>query len=283
MSDENRKQIDYWNGRQGERWVAHQESLDRVWRPVGDAVIERAAPLRGERVIDIGCGCGGMALELVARVGPTGSVVGIDVSGPMLARARERALSQGASNLEFVQSDASTHRFAGNADLAFSRAGVMFFADPVAAFTNLRRALRPGGRTVFVCFRDRELNTWMTVPLSAAASVVGAEAPAPPHEPGPFALSDEGRLRAILQGAGFVGTLCEPLDHDLVLGADVALAADFSIHAGPTARVLADANTEIRERVRDVVMQSLSRYASSTGVSLRAATWVVKATVPLAS
>ena len=214
MGHDNLEQIEFWNGAPGQRWVAYQESLDRVWRPVGDAAIERAAVLPGERLIDVGCGCGATALELATKVGLSGSVVGIDVSAPMLARARERARTLGVANVEFVQADASTHAFAGSANLVFSRAGVMFFGDPVAAFANLRRALRPGGRLVFVCFREREVNSWWTVPLAAAATVVAAEQPTPAHEPGPFSLSDETRLRAVLDHSGFVGTVCEPADHD---------------------------------------------------------------------
>jgi SAM-dependent methyltransferase len=276
----NQEQIEFWN-RLGHRWVTYQESLDRVWRPLGDAAIERATVLPGERVIDVGCGCGATALELAAKVGPSGSVIVIDVSVPMLARARERAQSLGVANLEFVRADASTHPFGSDADLVFSRTGIMFFREPVAAFANLRRALRPGGRLVFVCFRDRELNSWWTVPLSAAATVVAPEPPTPPDEPGPFSLSDETRLLAVLKGSGFVGAVCEPIDHDLVLGADVDSAAGFCLDAGPTARAVAGASAAIQDRVRAAIRQALARYAGSTEVSLHAATWIVQAKNPI--
>lgn len=279
MDEDNRDQIEFWN-RLGPRWVTYQESLDRVWQPLGDAAIGRAVVLPGEGVIDVGCGCGATALELAGKVGPSGSVVGIDVSAPMLARGRERAQALGVANLDFVLADASTYAFAGNADLVFSRTGVMFFRDPVAAFANLRRALRPGGRFVFVCFRDRELNSWWTVPLAAAATVIAPEAPTPAHEPGPFSLADETRLRAILDGSGFVGVVCEPLDHDLMLGGDVDSATDFCVNASAAARVLAAASDELRPRARKAISQSLARHLSSTGVSLRAAAWIVRATNP---
>lgn len=280
MDDANREQIEFWNGAQGRRWVAHQESLDRVWRPIGDAAMARAAVQSGERVVDIGCGCGATSLELAAKVGASGSVVGVDISAPMLARARERAHGLEVANLEFVQADASTYAFPGGADVVFSRVGVMFFRDPVAAFANLRRALRPGGRLVFVCFRDRELNSWWTIPLAAAATVVPAEPPTPAHEPGPFSLADENRLRAVLDGSGFVGAVCEPVDHDIVLGADVDSATEFIVSAGPVARVIAAASDEIGARVHTALRQSLARHAGSSGVSLHAATWIVRARTP---
>jgi SAM-dependent methyltransferase len=130
MEEMNREQIEFWNGAPGRRWVTHQESLDRVWGPLGDLAIERATVARGERVVDIGCGCGATALELAEKVGPSGSVLGIDISAPMLARAQERRQMLGLANLEFVQADASSYVFANHADLVFSRAGVMFFATP---------------------------------------------------------------------------------------------------------------------------------------------------------
>jgi SAM-dependent methyltransferase len=280
MEDASRQQIEFWNGPQGRRWVAHQESLDRVWRPIGEAAIVRAGVVRGERVVDIGCGCGATSLELAAKVGPTGSVLGIDISAPMLARARERAQRLEVANLEFVQADASTYAFDSWADVVFSRVGIMFFRDPVAAFANLRRALRPRGRLVFVCFRDRGLNSWWSVPLAAVATVVPPEPPTPPHEPGPFSLADENRLRAVLDGSGFVGAICEPFDQDIVVGDDVNSAIEFILNAGPVARVVAGANDETRERVCAALRQPLAQHAGSDGVSLRAATWVVQARNP---
>jgi SAM-dependent methyltransferase len=280
MDNPNREQIEFWNGPQGRRWVANQESLDRVWRPMGDAAIARAVVQPGERVVDVGCGCGATSLELAAKVGASGSVLGIDISAPMLARARERAQTLRVAHLKFVEADASTYAFAGDADLVFSRVGIMFFRDPVAAFANVRRALQPEGRIVFVCFRDRALNSWWTVPLSAAATVVPPEPPTPLSEPGPFSLAEKDRVRAILDAAGFAGTICEPVDHDIVVGDDADSATDFILNAGPVARVVANASDEVRARVRSAIRQSLASNAGAKGVSFRAATWVVEARNP---
>ncbi|MBV8334334.1 MAG: methyltransferase domain-containing protein, partial [Alphaproteobacteria bacterium] len=228
---------------------------------------EHAAIMPGERVIDVGCGCGATALELAARVGPSGFVVGIDVSQPMLKRARERARAAGVANIEFIHADAATHTFSLVADLLFSRTGVMFFSDPIAAFGNLRRALRAGGRLAFVCFRERQ-HTWWTVPLSAVATIVAAGPATPPHQPDPFSLRDDNHLRSILDGAGFIDVVCEAVDYALALGADLDSATDFVINAGPAARALASVNDQHRMQAREVLRQALSQHQNSAGVSL---------------
>ncbi|HMJ11651.1 MAG TPA: methyltransferase domain-containing protein, partial [Polyangiaceae bacterium] len=144
MSDAARQQqLEHWNGPGGRRWVNEQERLDRVLAPLGELAIDQAAPRAGERVVDVGCGCGASTLALGERVGDGGAVLGVDISAPMLARARERAAAQGLRWVSFTEGDATTHPFGGDAHLVFSRFGSMFFADPVAAFANLRRALRP--------------------------------------------------------------------------------------------------------------------------------------------
>jgi SAM-dependent methyltransferase len=280
MAGDNQDQVEFWNGRPGLRWVTHQESLDRVWKPISDLAIARAAVQPGERVVDVGCGCGTTSLELAEKVGRSGHVLGIDVSAPMLARARERAEAMGEVPVEFAEADASAYGFDGGADLVFSRFGVMFFSDPVAAFANLRRALRPAGRAIFVCFRDRELNSWMTVPLASAEAVVGS-GPAPSLlEPGPFSLADQARLVDVMAGAGFTDFLCQAIDREVVLGADVESATDFAVETGPIARLLADAAEGARERVRAAVAQALAGRACAAGVSLRAAVWIVQARNP---
>ena len=280
MTDANREQIEIWNGVFGHRWVTHQESLDRIWGPLGDATIERAAVLPGERVLDVGCGCGATALQLTERVGPAGSVIGIDVSGPMLTRAKERAEVLGIANVRFVNADASTFTSDDAFNLVFSRAGIMFFSDPIGAFSNLRRVLRPGGRLAFVCFRDQGLNPWWTVPLAAVAPIARPETPAASDGPGVFSLADARHLRAVIEESGFVNAAYEPVDFDLLLGADIELATEFSINAGAAAKVLAGLDDEVRERGRLAISQSLSRNAGPNGVTLRAATWIVLARNP---
>ena len=188
-SGPNAEQITYWNEQSGPKWVALDGRLDALISPYGDRALERTKPALGERVLDVGCGCGRTTLELAARVGSPGSVTGIDISTVMLARARERARKSGAQNVRFENADVQTHAFEpGSFDLAFSRFGVMFFADPVAAFANLRGALAPGGRLAFVCWQPLANNPWMQVPLAATAPHL--KLPEPPvlvREPGALA------------------------------------------------------------------------------------------------
>ena len=163
----NEAEITYWNSAAGRHWVERQQSQDIVLGPILQATLERAQPRQGERVVDIGCGTGASSIALAERVGPSGQVLGVDVSAPMLARAAER-LPPGAP-VKFVRADATTYRFEPAAfDLLFSRFGVMFFAEPARAFANLRTALKPSGRLAFACWRKFDENPWLQVPLRAA-------------------------------------------------------------------------------------------------------------------
>jgi ubiquinone/menaquinone biosynthesis C-methylase UbiE len=163
----NEAEITYWNSAGGRRWVERQQSQDIVLGPILQATLERAQVRQGERVVDIGCGTGASAIALAERVGPSGHVLGVDVSAPMLARAAERLAPGGP--VKFVRADATTYRFeTATFDLLFSRFGVMFFAEPARAFANLRTALKPGGRLAFACWRKFDENPWLKVPLRAA-------------------------------------------------------------------------------------------------------------------
>ena len=165
----NAAQIEYWNEVSGPKWVALDDVINAQIEPVGVAAMDRAEVSASDRVIDVGCGCGPTSLGL-ARRASAGRVTGIDISGPMLARARERADAAGLANLSFERADAQTHAFeGGGTDLVFSRFGVMFFDDPVAAFANLGRALTADGRMVFACWQGLGDNAWMRVPIAAVA------------------------------------------------------------------------------------------------------------------
>ncbi len=162
-----RDQIKYWNGAGGERWVAQQAHTDAMLAPITERAIAHARVGLGERVIDVGCGCGATTIRLADRVGPHGHVLGLDVSGPMLAVARGRGA--GRANITWLEDDAAAVPLPdGTADLLFSRFGVMFFGEPVSAFAHLRRTLRQNGRLVVACWRSLDENGWMKVPLIAA-------------------------------------------------------------------------------------------------------------------
>ena len=177
----NAVQIENWNNASGRTWAQYQEALDRQIEPLGAQAIRVLAPRAGERILDIGCGCGHTTVELAQRVRPGGLVLGVDVSVPMLEVARRRPLPQADFQVAFQQADAQCDALGEAAfDAAYSRFGVMFFSDPVAAFANIRLALKTGGRLSFVCWRPLEQNEWMKVPLEAALPFLpSAQMPAP--------------------------------------------------------------------------------------------------------
>ncbi len=276
----NDEQIAYWNEKAGPKWVAMQERLDAQLASLEGALLERAALLPGERVIDIGCGCGSTTLEAAARVGPGGAVLGADISRPMLERARERAAAAGLKNADFAEADAQVFPFApGQADAVISRFGVMFFADPAAAFANIRRALTPAGRLCFVCWRPMSENPWMRVPLAAAAKHLELPPPPEPHAPGPFAFDDAEWVRSILDMAGYSSIQIDRHDARLPIGnsADIERSVDFAIDIGPVSSLLMGKGDDIRSAVRASIREALTPLLTPEGVVADFATWLVSA------
>ncbi len=274
----NAEQIEYWNQKAAPTWVNQNERLDVMLAPFGLAVMERARPAAGERVLDVGCGVGQTSLQLAARVGASGTVLGVDISTPMLARASERARAEKLANLRFENADAQTFTFTPNSvDLIFSRFGVMFFVDPAAAFANLARALRPGGRLAFVCWQALAQNAWMREPVVTLATQLTLPPPLPPDAPGPFAFADAARVRGILEGAGFRGVKHEPLTGEILLGRTVDEALAFTSELGPAARVLLEATPAQREKANGAIREMLGKILTPTGIRLGYAAWIVTA------
>ena len=274
-------QIAYWNGAGGDHWVLRQELTDRVLAPVAEVVLDRAAARPGERVLDVGCGCGATTLALADRVAPGGTVLAADVSEPMLGRARERLA--GRAGVSLVCADAAQHPFVpGAADLLFSRFGVMFFGDPTAAFANMRRGLKPGGRLVFACWRPPAENPWMMVPLHAAYLHVPRLPKPGPEDPGPFSFGDPERVKRILAGAGFGDVVLQPVDLKLDLGSGGGLdaAVAYTLDIGATSRALDGASDPVRAAVTGSLRDALAPFVDGGRVSLDAAIWIVTATAP---
>ena len=277
----NAEQITYWNEQAPRNWITREAMLDEQIAPLGLAAMERAKVAAGERVLDVGCGCGHTTLELASRVGPRGSVTGIDISTPMLERARERARERGLAGIRFLNADAQSTRLeAASFNLVFSRFGVMFFADPTAAFATLRASLAPGGRVSFVCWQEVARNAWMSVPMRAAAQQVALPAPPAPGTPGPTSFADPGRVRGILEGAGFTSVAIEPLEGTLVVGgagASIEQAVEFTLQMGPTARALRETPSDAVARVAVAVREALAPHMTPKGVMLGYAAWIVSA------
>lgn len=268
----NAAQIDYWNTNAGQTWAELQDLLDRQIQPLGAAAMRALAVRPGERILDIGCGCGQSSLELAELTGMGGAVVGADISRPMLEIARGRAKGP----IEFREADAQTADLGrGGFDAVYSRFGVMFFEDPAAAFANIRTQLKPGGRLAFVCWRSPAENPLMVGPMMAAAPLLPPQPPPDPLAPGPFAFADPERVRGILEGAGFTDVAIQPFD-DRVGAGGLEQAMALAFRVGPLGRALA-ANPEARESVIDAVRGAIEPYVTDEGVKMPAAVWIVTA------
>lgn len=278
----NADQIAFWNAKAGSKWVEYQAQLDLQIGVLGDAMLSAAELGAGQRVLDIGCGCGATALQAAAMVGASGTVTGVDVSAPMLERARARARQAGAGRVSFLEADAQTDSL-GTAlyERVISRFGVMFFTDPVAAFGNIRAVMAPGGRLAFVCWRGADENPWMSEPVEAAARHVELP-PAPPADaPGPMAFADPERVRRILSAAGLSGIDVQKHDAPCVIGGggDLDTCVDFLFNVGPLSRALmsADFNERSKAAIRASVGEVLKPYLTSAGVVMPCAVWIVTA------
>jgi SAM-dependent methyltransferase len=276
--DQNADQIAYWNGPGGQRWADRQRTQDIVLAPVADVLIDRARPKAGERIIDIGCGAGATTVAFAQKVGPSGHVLGLDVSAPMLARARE--VAPGNIPVEFMLADATVYPFEpAGFDLLASRFGVMFFAEPALSFTNMRKALKPSGRLAFACWRDPRDNPFFMVPLQAAYQHVPKLPPVGPEDPGPFAFASEARVKRILSEAGFTGIAMEPCDLqlDIAVGRGVDAAVQSALDIGPASRALQDQPDELRAAATNSIREALASFAKGQSVLLRASIWIVTA------
>ncbi len=276
----NAEQATFWNEQAGPIWVARQTALDRMIAPFGERAMAALAPRPGERIVDVGCGCGDTSLALGRRVTASGSVLGLDISEPMVGRARERAATEGLAHVRFVAGDAQTQALPpASADAIFSRFGVMFFVDPTAAFANLRTALQPDGRLAFVCWQELPKNPWMLTMIMALASVVPLTPPPAPDAPGPFSFGDPDRVRRILDGAGFRDVALEPLEIDVVIGGGGPLdeTVDFALDLGPTAAALREGGPEIRPKVTAALREAMTPFVTERGVAIGSAVWIVTA------
>lgn len=268
----------FWNSDATRRWVTEQARIDRLMGEVTEAAIAAAAPKSDEHALDIGCGTGTTVLRLAEAVGSGGRVLGVDISEQQLARARQRVAAADANHVQLILSDAATHEFAAESfDLVFSRFGVMFFADPVAAFRNIRTAMRPTGRLLFAVFRSGPENPWATAALTAIRHLVTLPAPLGPEEPGQFSWSDPSRVKRVLNGGGFQDVMLTPLDVNLQLGADAAAAAEFATFFGQGARLLHGVPDATRQAALMAFEAFFKQYERPTGVSLPGALWLVSA------
>ena len=255
-------------------WAEVRHLLELQLAPLGRRAIAALAPRSGEHILDIGCGAGETTRDLATVVAPDGKVVGIDLSAAILAHARQGI--ETGRRVRFIEADAQCFAFeTGAFDAAYSRFGVMFFADPIAAFRNIRRSLRPGGRLAFICWRALAENPLDQVPLQAVSDHVPTQPTLDPAAPGPFAFADPDRVRGILADAGFAEIQVVAHDADVGSG-DVDAMLAVCTRVGALGSILRE-YPELRETVTPAVRSVLARHDGPDGVTLNAATWIVTA------
>jgi len=276
--DRNADQIAYWNGPGGQHWADRQQTQDVLLAPVAEILIDRARPKPGERIIDVGCGCGATTTALAQKVGSAGHVFGVDISAPMLARARQ--VAPAGLPVDFVLADATVYPFdPAGFDLLVSRFGVMFFAQPALSFANIRKALRPSGRLAFACWREPRDNPWLMAPLHAAYKHVPKLPQLGPEDPGPFSFAAEQRVHRILGEAGFSAIAMEPcnLSLDVAVGRGLDAAVESALEIGPASRALQGQPSDLRAAARRSIREALTPFAKGDTVPLAASIWIVTA------
>ena len=276
----NAQQAEYWNTQAGPKWVQYDAEMGERMLPMTAELIERAGIESGQHVIDIGCGGRYTTAQLANAVGTAGKVLGLDISEPLLELARSRSMQ--LSQVKFENADAQVHAFApASFDQLFSRFGVMFFSDPVVAFSNLQKALRGGGRLHFMCWAAADKNPWFNIPLSVATKHLGAPPPSPPGAPGPLAFSEPAYVEDILTHAGFSNIGIDTVGVTMASADPADQQADLLLKMGPAARLVAinapDAKT-IAALTADLI-QTLKNYESDDGIALGATVHYVSASV----
>jgi SAM-dependent methyltransferase len=275
----NAAQYEYWNKIAGPRRVGWGGFVERRVRAANDLLLARSAVAPGETVLEVGCGTGAATLPLAEAVGESGRVVGIDISEPMLAVARQRASESPLGNISLLHADAQVHGFAPDSfDLVASRFGVMFFSDPAAAFRNLAGALKPAGRLCFVCWAPLEDNPQWLMPYGIVMRHLGPPAPKPPHAPGPMAFSDPDYVRSFLGAAGFDGVRIDRETAN-IFGSSPQEEAEHACLMGPSGRLIDEKNPDeaTRQAIRRELEEAFAAHAGGKEMLLRATMFVVTA------
>jgi SAM-dependent methyltransferase len=267
----NRSQFDAWDGEEGGFWAAHAEHFDRSVARYQGALFDAAGIRPTDRVLDIGCGTGATSRD-AARRAADGSVLALDLSAAMLEVARRTPAAEGGS-IRYAQADAQIHPFEpASVDVVISRTGGTFFADPVAAWTNIAGALRPGGRLAMLAWQPPAANEW--IGLIVAALAAGRTFPLPPPgTPGPFAFGDPDAARTLLASAGFVDVELTPLAEPMWFGRDADDACAFVL--GVSGWMLRGLDDDARERALAALRRTVEEHATDSGVEFGSAMWLV--------
>lgn len=279
----NDEQRESWNGVSGAEWTQRQEQFDGMLAPWVAVLTDAAAIVAGEHVLDLGCGCGATTLDAAGRTGPSGTAVGVDLSEPMIGRARQRAEAAGLANVRFEVGDAQIDDLAVTGqryDVAISRFGVMFFDDPVAAFANVGQAMAPGGRLAMLTWAPLPLQRWLTVAAAAALEHVPLPELGQEGGPGMFSLAERDHIAEVLEPAGWVDIAAEPHPRPVLLagGGKLDEAVDFMLATGPGRAMMAGApSPEAAGRAVAAIRSTLADHLTARGVELEATALAVTA------
>lgn len=274
MTERNPDQAAYWNGDAGAAWVKHQSRLDAVLTPFTRVSLDGMGSIEGLKVLDVGCGCGESALELAAR---GAQVVGLDISAPMIERAKSRQSPQSSAALEFVCADAEGYGEKASFDRIYSRFGCMFFEQPVAAFAHLRTLLKSDGRMQLMCWQSPKENPWMSVAGRAIAPFLPEQPARDPRAPGPFAFADTAYVAWVLSDAGFVGVDFESVPQWVQVAPSIEEAIAFQLDIGPASRALRAMDGRDAEEALDAIRQALEPFVTDQGVEMQGAVWLIRA------
>ena len=281
MSEVNKNQRDFWSGKGGDIWVERQNAMDTMLSPLGEAALNKLNLNEGENVLDIGCGCGHTTLNIAKRISPDGQVTGLDISEPMLKRAKESANEMSISNASFNCVDVQTDDIGEEVySAAFSRFGVMFFEDPVAAFCNINKSLITGASLSFVCWQSPALNPWQSLFIEAVKKYVDLPSP-PPRSPSPFAFMESEYISSILEESNFQNIMIEGHEAEVNMfsGRSLSDSVKDYISINPVVSgMLKDSTEQEKTEIINSAIEAFSPYYSAKGLMFPSATWLVTTT-----
>ena len=281
MSEVNKNQRDFWSGKGGDIWVERQNAMDTMLSPLGEAALNKLNLNEGENVLDIGCGCGNTTLNIAKRISPDGQVTGLDISKPMLKRAKESANEMSISNASFNCVDVQTDDMGEEVySAAFSRFGVMFFEDPVAAFCNINKSLITGASLSFICWQSPALNPWQSLFIEAVKKYVDLPSP-PPRSPSPFAFMESEYVSSILEESNFQNIMIEGHEAEVNMfsGRSLSDSVKDYISINPVVSgMLKDSTEQEKTEIINSAIEAFSPYYSAKGLMFPSATWLVTTT-----
>ena len=280
MSEVNKNQKDFWSGKGGDIWVDRQNAMDTMLSPLGKAALNKLNFNEEENVLDIGCGCGHTTLNIAKRIGPSGNVTGLDISEPMLKRAKESAVEKSITNTSFKCVDVQTEDLGDQIySAAFSRFGVMFFEDSIAAFKNINKSLISGGYLSFVCWQSPAVNPWQSLFIQEVKKFLDLPSP-PPRSPGPFAFMESEYVSSILEESKFQDINIEGHEAEVNMfsGRTLSDSVKDYISINPVVtEMLRDSSEDQTTEIVNSAIEAFSPYYSEKGLIFPSATWLVTA------